>query len=68
MKTYMTFAGARRAARTKTGNDLPILRLLDDPRELFVVLPSMDTRIMAVDGKHGACDGSISYLDLSARP
>jgi hypothetical protein len=62
MKSYTTFAGAQRAAKGK-----PILRLLDDPVELFVVLPSANTRIMAVDGRKGHCDGSIPYFELSVR-
>jgi hypothetical protein len=63
MKTYSTFAGARRAA-----NGRPILRLLNDPQdaELFVVLPDMQTQIMAIDSDRGRCDGSIRFVDLSA--
>jgi hypothetical protein len=65
MKTYSTFAGARRASRA--AGDKPILRLLDDPRELYVLLPSVSTRLMAVDSKGGACDGSITYEELATR-
>lgn len=64
IRSYTTYAGARRAARTKVGRDLPILRLLDDPQELFVVLPSINTRIMAVSGD-GACDGSTTYEEIA---
>lgn len=67
MKTYTTHAGAYRAARNPGGQDKPILRLLDDPRELWIVLPSVDTRIMAVDGRQGSCTGSISYEELATR-
>lgn len=41
MKTYTTFAGAVRAANGK-----PIVRLLDDPREVFIVLDRLDTDII----------------------
>ncbi len=59
MKTYSTYSGAYRAAHGK-----PILRLLDDPRQAFVVLPSEDTRLMAVSGCKGLTDGTLSYEDL----
>lgn len=60
MKTYSTYAGAYRAANGK-----PILRLLHDPQELFVVLPSAETRIMAVSGRVGASDGSTTYEEIA---
>jgi hypothetical protein len=62
MKTYTTYAGAYRAAQGR-----PILRLLDDPTELFIVLPHMRTQLMAVGGRFGLCDGSISYMELSTK-
>jgi hypothetical protein len=41
LKTYTTFQGAQRAAQGK-----PILRVLDDPHEVWVVLDKLDTDLM----------------------
>lgn len=41
MKTYYTFAGAQRAANGK-----PVLRILSDPEELWVILPSLAADVM----------------------
>jgi hypothetical protein len=41
MKAYTTFAGAQRAADGK-----PIIRLLDDPKELWIVVDGLDTDLM----------------------
>ena len=36
MKTYSTYEGARRAAK-KLGDHVPIIRILNDPDEVWVV-------------------------------
>lgn len=63
MKAYSTFAGASRAAHGR-----PIIRLLDDPIELFVIVPRLDTRIMILtagspNGQHEFA-GSMSAMDI----
>lgn len=63
LKTYSTFAGARRAA-----NGGPIIRILDSGCEdIFIIgFSPSNTTIMALDSKeNGKADGSISFLDLS---
>lgn len=67
IKSYTTFAGAKREAR-KSNPPKPILRVLDDPHELFVVGFSLiGTDLMAVDSSSGKCDGSIRFEELSTR-
>lgn len=61
IKSYFTLSGARRASP-----EGPILRLLDDPVNLFIAgLPGRGL-IMAVDPRTGKADGSITVLDLMA--
>lgn len=64
MKTFTTFAGAQRAA----GGD-PILRVLSDPDEVWVVLPSLsaDVMIYTRDSERGAHQhrGSLKALDIA---
>ena len=62
--SYSTLAGARKKRREIGGC---IIRILADPDDLFVVVPSfLQTQIMSVD-EDGKCDGSISLVDLTAR-
>lgn len=63
IRTYSTFAGAKRHNPHRQG---PIIRLLNDPEELFVTGLWGDSSIMAVDPKTGSADGSIKVLDLMA--
>ena len=63
MRAYTTFAGASRAA-----GGSPIVRLLADPVELFVIEPNLDTRIMILTagsprGNHEFA-GSMSAMDI----
>jgi hypothetical protein len=61
IRTYTTFAGARREAPAG-----PIVRLLADPEDLFVTGLRGGSSIMAVDPKDGSADGTIKVLDLMA--
>jgi hypothetical protein len=68
MKAYTTFAGAQRAANGK-----PIVRLLDDPREIFVVIDRLDTDVMifTTDGPRSRRyerAGAINAIDIPDRP
>lgn len=62
LKTYTTFAGAQRAAQGK-----PILRVLDDPHEVWVVLDKLDTALMiyTVEGRHYDYAGKISAFEVA---
>lgn len=61
IKAYSTIGGARRASPQG-----PILRLLDDPEELFVVGLSGNGSVMAIDPATGRADGTVKVLDLMA--
>jgi hypothetical protein len=61
IRTYRTLATARRAAPHG-----PILRILADPDELFIVGLSGASMVYAVDPNTGVADGSIKVLDLMA--
>lgn len=63
IKTYSTFAGARRAHPGK-----PILRVLVDGVEDLFMPVSFNTDIYAVNPQTGSADGHIKFIDLSARP
>lgn len=63
-KTYTTFDGAKRAANGK-----PVIRLLDDPRETFIVIDRLDTDVMVftTDGSNSRryiLAGRISAMDI----
>jgi hypothetical protein len=67
MKTYTTFAGAQRAAAGK-----PVVRLLDDPRETWIVVDRLDTDVMVftTDGPHSRRyehAGSMSLFDIASQ-
>lgn len=60
---YMTLANAARAAGGR-----PILRLLADPQELFIIMPSLKTSIYVLtadspQGRHQNA-GSVSAMDI----
>ena len=60
IKAYTTFAGAKRAA-----NGGPILRVLDDPHELWIVGHSQyGTVLMDFDPSRERSNASIRYEDL----
>lgn len=60
---YMTLSGASRAAHGK-----PIVRLLADPQELFIVIPSLDTSIyvLTADSPRGRYKnaGKVTAMDI----
>lgn len=64
LKTYSTFAGAQRAAQGK-----PILRVLDDPHDIWVVLGKLNTDLMiyTVEGRRYEHVGSIKAFDVTAQ-
>jgi hypothetical protein len=63
MKTYSTFAGAQRAADGK-----PIVRLLNDPEELWIVVPKlhMDLMLYTAEGRRYHLAGSTTLFDVAA--
>ena len=67
MKAYTTFAGAQRAANGK-----PIVRLLDDPREIWIVVDRLDTDLMVFttggpNRRSYENAGSTTLFDIAAR-
>lgn len=64
IKSFTTLAGARRYRREIGG---AIIRILNDPDDTFIVVPSFaGTRILSV-ADDGSCDGSITLMDLTTR-
>lgn len=69
-KSYSTFAGAQRAAQGK-----PIVRLLDDPREAWIVVDKLhtDVHVWTTGGGNGIQSrkyenaGSMSLFDIAAK-
>jgi hypothetical protein len=59
MKTYSTLAGARRANPGR-----PILRILDDPREVWIPIDRMDTEIMLFVGNETRSSGCIQANEI----
>jgi hypothetical protein len=67
MRAYTTFAGAKRAAFGK-----PIVRLLDDPHEIWIVVDKLHTDVMifTTDGPHSrtyANAGTMSLFDIASK-
>lgn len=67
MKAYTTFAGAQRAAQGK-----PIVRLLDDPRELWIVVDRLHTDVMIFttngpNSRRYENAGSMSLFDIASK-
>lgn len=67
MKTYTTFMGAQRAAQGK-----PIVRLLDDPRELWIVVDRLDTDVMifttnGANSRRYENAGSTTLFDIASK-
>ena len=64
ISTFSTLAGARRKRREIGGS---IIRVLADPDDIYVVVPSLlRTRIMSV-ADDGSCDGAISLEELTMK-
>jgi hypothetical protein len=61
IRLLSTFAGARRAS---LGG--PIIRLLNDPEDAFIVGLPGSASIMAVDPATGRADGAVKVVDLMA--
>ncbi len=62
--SYASLGGARRKRREIGGS---IIRILADPDQIYIVVPSfLQTRIMSVD-EDGRSDGTISLVELTTR-
>lgn len=63
IRLFRTLRGAQAAA----GRRLPVVRLVSEPYEVWIVLPKGSTRIVAVNPETGGADGTTTWYELSTK-